>query len=187
MQFFQKELPNQSLREHVVMLLSSFLSGHCQSQIHLWSGLVSFRLVKFMGEAMGQYATMFPTERWNLQYKMSCRGQRFGYCLSDPVKIFEKEVGYLKRLSSGEKVIPLTRKDLYDYVSQLKIVIPLHSPEKLNLSHYGDSLEWRLHKLHFPKKIILKTEMTKPEEDTLLSCKEALLYFLIKNYKTFEE
>jgi hypothetical protein len=136
----------------------------------------SFRLVEFLGQCLVQYETIFPVGKWKLPYKMSCRDQRFGCCLSDPRKTFDQEIGFLKRLSSGEKVIPFSRSELFAYNSQLKIVIPLDSSQDLKLNNYNYSLKWRIHKLDFPSNC-------GNEDEKFFSCKEAFLYFLIKNYK----
>ncbi|PNH01270.1 putative helicase [Tetrabaena socialis] len=114
--FWSQVLPKDDIREYVLTLLSSFLSGHTREErFHIWmgSGCNGKSLsVELFDKALGDYTCKFPVTLLTQKRAASnaatseiarAKGRRFA-CLQEPSEDERLNIGLLKELTGGDKV-----------------------------------------------------------------------------------
>ena len=114
--FWAQVLPKDSIREYVLTLLASFLSGYTREErFHIWTGSGSngkSLSVELYDKALGDYTCKFPVTLLTQKRAASnsatseiarAKGRRFA-CLQEPSEDERLNIGLLKELTGGDKV-----------------------------------------------------------------------------------
>lgn len=199
--FWSQVLPNEDIREYVLTLLASFLSGHTREErFHIWTGSGSngkSLSVELFDKALGDYTCKFPVTLLTQKRAASnaatsevarAKGRRFA-CLQEPSEDEKLNIGLLKELTGGDKVMARAiYKEPVEFKPQWHIALLCnHLPNVPS----DDGGTWRrIRVVEFTSKFVEKPvaenefpidmELSRKIEDW----KESFMALLIEYYKT---
>lgn len=129
-------LPNMAVREYVLLLFASFISGHVKEQkFHIWTGSGSnskSKLVELFEKSFGDYCCKFPITLLTQKRVASnaanselarAKGRRFA-CLQEPSEDERLNIGLMKELSGGDKIMARSLyKEPVEFKPQFKMLL----------------------------------------------------------------
>jgi P4 family phage/plasmid primase-like protien len=141
--FFKQVLPKPAVREYVLMHLASCLNGSIREErFHIWTGGGSNGksvLIGLFEKSFGDYCCKFPVALLTNKRAASnaatseivrAKGRRFA-CLQEPSENERFNVGLMKELTGGDKIIARgLYKEPVEFKPQFKMVLTAnHLPE----------------------------------------------------------
>lgn len=115
--FLSQVLPKPHMKDYVMKLFSTFLSGHIREQkFNIWTGSGGNGksvCVELFEKAFGEYCCKFPITLLTQKRAASnaatselarAKGKRFG-CLQEPSEDEKLNIGLMKELSGGDKIL----------------------------------------------------------------------------------
>ena len=121
-EFFDQVLPKRHMREYVLTLLASFITGLIiEERFHIWTGCGSngkSKAIELFESSMGDYCCKFPVTLLTQKRIVSnaanaelarAKGRRFA-CMQEPSEDEHLNIGLMKELSGGDKI---TARALY--------------------------------------------------------------------------
>jgi P4 family phage/plasmid primase-like protien len=134
--YLAQVLVNRRVREYVLKLFSTFISGRVKEQkFYIWTGSGSnskSKLVELFQKSFGDYCCNFPITLLTQKRIASnaangelarSKGKRFA-CMQEPSEDERINIGLMKELSGGDKI--LTRalyKDPFEFIPQFKMLL----------------------------------------------------------------
>jgi len=134
--YLSQVLVNKRVREYVLKLFSTFISGRVKEQkFYIWTGSGSnskSKLVELFQKSFGDYCCNFPITLLTQKRIASnaangelarSKGKRFA-CMQEPSEDERINIGLMKELSGGDKI--LTRalyKDPFEFIPQFKMLL----------------------------------------------------------------
>lgn len=204
--FVSQVLPRPEVREYVLRLFSSFLSGKTgEEKFHIWTGSGGngkSKLIELFELAFGEYCCTLPITVLTRGRGNSgaadpalerTKGKRFA-CLQEPEHKDTIHVGLMKELTGGDKIIARgLYKDPVEFKPQFKLVLTCNDLPQIPASDRGT---WRrIRVVEFISKFTDNPDPNQPYEfpiDTELSDKlrewpEAFMYILLQKYKEYKK
>lgn len=202
--FIDQILPNKTIKEYVLLLLSSFLNGNIREErFHIWTGNGSngkSKLIDLFEQSFGDYCCKFPVTLLTQKRAASnaastelarAKGKRFAV-LQEPSEDEKMNVGLMKELSGGDKIqARAIFKEPIEFKPQFKMVLTCnHLPNVPS----DDGGTWRRIRLvEFTSKFTYNPDPEKENEfliDPDLSSKfigwrEHFMALLIEYYKKY--
>ena len=204
--FLSEVLPKDNIREYVTTLLSTFLSGKTSSEkFHIWTGCGGngkSKLIELFEYAFGEYCCKLPV---NLLTEKRARaegatpslvrtkGKRFA-CLQEPDKHEEIQVGLMKELTGGDKIIARgLHKEPIEFKPQFKMVLTCNDLPVISANDRGT---WRrISVVEFISKFVDEPDPNEKYEfkiddnleEKLKIWPEAFMYILIQYYKKYKK
>ena len=133
--FLTEVLPKDNIREYVLTVFGSFVSGKTYEKFFIFTGKGGngkSKLIELLENSLGNYSCTLPV---TLMTQKRARaeaadpavarivGKRFG-CMQEPDKIEEIHVGFMKQLTGGDKLLARAlHKDPIEFKPQIKIVM----------------------------------------------------------------
>lgn len=169
--FLQEILPNVRVRNFVMNVLASFLSGDTNEEhFHIWTGSGGngkSKLIELFESAIGDYGCKLPVSLLTGKRSASSaaspeiamlKGKRFA-CLQEPSEGSKINAGLLKEMTGGDKMYARALfTDPIEFKPQFKMVLTCNEPPELPKDDGG---VWRRVKMvHFPAKFKPKDELT---------------------------
>jgi phage/plasmid-associated DNA primase len=169
--FISQILPNPRVREFVMTVLSSFLSGNTNEEhFHIWTGSGGngkSKLIELFELAIGDYSAKLPVSLLTGKRGQSSaaspevamlKGKRF-VCLQEPSEGAKIDGGLMKEMTGGDKMYA---RALYanpiEFKPQFKIVLACNDPPELPKDDGG---VWRRVKMvNFPSKFKPRDDLT---------------------------
>ena len=202
--FISQVLPKKDVREYVITLLSSFLSGKTgEEKFQIWTGSGGngkSKLIELFELAFGEYCCTLPITVLTRGRGNSgaadpalerTKGKRFA-CLQEPEHRDTIHVGLMKELTGGDKIIARgLYKDPVEFKPQFKLVLTCNELPEIPATDRGT---WRrIRVVEFISKFTENPDPNQPYEfpiDTELSDKlrewpEAFMYLLLQRHKIY--
>ncbi len=163
--FLSQVLPKKNIREYVLKLLGSFLSGKTNSEkFHIWTGCGGngkSKLIELFEYAFGDYCCKLPVTLLTqprgraegaTPALVRTKGKRFA-CLQEPDKHEEIQVGLMKELTGGDTIIARgLHKDPVEFKPQFKMVLTCNDLPSVSANDRGT---WRrISVVDFPSKFV---------------------------------
>ena len=205
--FLKQVLPKKNVREYVVMLLSSFLSGKTgQEKFHIWTGCGGngkSKLIELFEYCFGDYCCKLPSQiitraRGSGESATPAlartKGKRFA-CLQEPEANEEINVGLMKELTGGDKIMARAlHQNPFEFKPKFKMVMTCNELPPVSANDRGT---WR--RIRVAEFISKFTE--NPSEDPndyeypiddqlsekLEQWPEAFMYILTEQHKLFRK
>ena len=201
-----KILPKQAVRDYVVRLLSSFLSGKTgHEKFHIWTGSGGngkSKLIELFRYAFGDYCTTLPitiiTEKRGRAEACNpslakTKGKRFA-CLQEPENDEKINVGIMKELTGGDTIEARgLYKDPIEFKPQFKMILTCNDLPDIKANDRGT---WRRVRVaEFISKFVdepnsdpNKYEFLIDEDldEKLKMWKEAFMFLLLEEYKSYK-
>ena len=204
--FIAQVLPIKDVREYVLILLSSFLSGKTgEEKFHIWTGSGGngkSKLIELFELAFGEYCCTLPITVLTRGRGNSgaadpalerTKGKRFA-CLQEPEHKDTIHVGLMKELTGGDKIIARgLYRDPVEFKPQFKLVLTCNDLPEIPANDRGT---WRrIRVVEYPSKFTENPDPNQPFEfpiDTELSDKlrewpEAFMYLLLEKFKDYRK
>ena len=204
--FVTQVLPKKNVREYVLTLMGSILSGKTSNEkFHIWvgsGGNGKSKLIELFEYAFGDYCCKLPVTLLTQQRARAeganpsvvrTKGKRFA-CLQEPEKNEQIQVGLMKELTGGDKIIARAlHKDPIEFKPQFKLVMTCN---KLIKPSSNDNGVWRrISVVDFPSRFVDEPDPNNKYEfkiddnlnDKLKIWPEAFMYILIEYYKKFKK
>jgi len=135
-EFFRQVHPNENIRNYVLTLMASFLSGHThEERFHIWTGTGSngkSKLIDLFELGLGEYCVKLPVTLLTTKRAASnaassevarAKGKRFA-CLQEPSEDEKLNVGLMKELSGGDTIVTRALfKDPIQFKPMFKMVL----------------------------------------------------------------
>lgn len=199
--FTEQVLPKPHIREYVLTLLSSFLSGKTHNEkFHIWTGSGGngkSKLVELFENGFRDYCCKLPVTLLTQQRARAeaanpalvrTKGKRFA-CLQEPDKHEEIQVGLMKELTGGDKIIARgLHKDSVEFKPQFKMVMTCNDKPSMSGNDRGT---WRrVSVVEFISEFVDDPDPNNPyqfkiDEDLnqkLNDWPEAFIYLLLSKY-----
>lgn len=172
--FISQILPNRRVREFVMTLLASFLSGETNEEhFHIWTGSGGngkSKLLELFENSIGDYGCKLPVSLITGKRAASSgatpevanlKGRRFA-CLQEPSEGAKINAGLMKELTGGDTIYARALfKEPIEFKPQFKMVLACNEPPELPKDDGG---VWRRVKMvHFPARFRPRDELT-PED-----------------------
>lgn len=169
--FICEILPNARVREFVMTLLASFLSGDTNHEyFHIWTGSGGngkSKLIELFEKSIGDYACKLPVSLITGKRTASSsaspeiamlKGKRFA-CLQEPSEGAKINAGLMKEMTGGDKMYARGLfQEPFEFKPQFKLVLACNDPPDLPKDDGG---VWRRVKMvHFPSKFRPIDELT---------------------------
>ena len=203
-QFVSEVLPKKAVREYVLTLLGSFLTGrNLNEKFHIWTGCGGngkSKLIELFENAFGNYCCKLPVSLLTQSRGraegatpalFATKGKRFA-CLQEPSKDEEINVGLMKELTGGDKIIARgLHKDPVEFKPQFKMVLTCNTLPNVSSDDRGT---WRrISVVDFPSKFVDNPDPNEKYEfkiddeldDKLKMWPEAFMFVLINYYRTY--
>lgn len=203
-QFLSQVLPIKKVRDYVISLLSSFITGKTgEEKFHIWTGSGGngkSKLIELFELSFGDYCCTLPITLLTQQRARaeSCnpslaktKGKRFA-CLQEPDPNEELKVGQMKELTGGDKItVRGLYKEAITFKPQFKLVLTCNDLPSIPANDRGT---WRrIRVVEFISKFLENPDPNNPYEfpiDTGLSDKlrewpEGFMYILLESYKNY--
>jgi|SaaInlV_165m_DNA_2_1040747.scaffolds.fasta_scaffold04887_3 P4 family phage/plasmid primase-like protien len=203
-EFFEQVFPQKSVREYILLLLSSFLGGTTRDEkFHIWTGIGSngkSKMLELIEFALGDYAcklsnTVLTRKQGNSSNASPDIEQTKGKRLASIQETEQDDmvnVGRMKELSGGDKIYARGLfKDPIQFKPQFKMILLCNELPKINADDNGT---WR--RIRVVQFISKFTDNPKLENeypiDHMLSekihkWKEAFVYLLLQLYKKYKK
>lgn len=153
MEFISQILPNKVVREYVLTLLSSTLSGHTgDEKFHIWTGSGGngkSKIIELFELGLGDYTCKLPITVLTRKRAASnapqpelarTKGKRFA-CLQEPEDDEKINVGLMKELTGGDKIIARgLNKDPIEFKPQFKLLLTCNALPRIPSNDGGT---WR--------------------------------------------
>ena len=134
--FISQIFPKQTLREYVLLLLSSFLNGNIREErFHIWTGTGAngkSKLIDLFEHAFGEYCCKLPITLLTQKRAASnaatseiakTKGKRFA-SLQEPSEDEKLNIGLMKELTGGDKIMARALfKDPIEFKPQFKMIL----------------------------------------------------------------
>lgn len=173
--YLSQVFPKSDVREFVITLLSTFLSGSIRNQkFDIWTGSgcnSKSVLVEFFMKCFGDYTCIFPVTLLTMKRKASneacsevamAKGKRFAL-MSEPSEDEKLNVGYMKELTGGDKI--MARQLFHDPITfkpKFKIVLCCNNLPKVPSDDGGT---WRrIRVANFTSKFVTNPNPNNPNE-----------------------
>lgn len=135
-EYLAQVLTNKSVRDYVLKLFSTFISGQIKEQkFYIWTGSGSnskSKLVELYEKSMGDYCCKFPITLLTQKRTASnaanselarAKGKRFA-CLQEPSEDERINIGLMKELSGGDKIMARAMyKEPIEFYPQFKMLL----------------------------------------------------------------
>ena len=135
-EYLEQVLTNKAVREYVLKLYGTFISGHTKEQkFYIWTGSGSNSkslLVELFEKSFGEYCCKFPITLLTQKRCASnaanselarAKGKRFA-CLQEPSEDEKINIGLMKELSGGDKIMARALyKEPFEFVPQFKMLL----------------------------------------------------------------
>ena len=205
-EFLKQVLTKQAVREYVMRLMASFLSGEIHSEkFHIWTGIGGngkSKLIELLRKCIGDYACTLPValitqKRGRAEGATpalaATQGKRFA-CLQEPEGDETINVGLMKELTGGDTII--ARKmyaEPVEFKPQFKMLLTCNILPDIKSSDRGT---WRrVRAVEFTSVFTDNPDPNDPcqfqiDEDLdakLDNWKEAFIYILLKEFAQFRE
>jgi P4 family phage/plasmid primase-like protien len=204
-QFVSEVLPKKAVREYVLTLLGSFLTGrNLNEKFHIWTGCGGngkSKLIELFENAFGNYCCKLPVSLLTQSRGraegatpalFATKGKRFA-CLQEPSKDEEINVGLMKELTGGDKIIARgLHKDPVEFKPQFKMVLTCNTLPNVSSDDRGT---WRrISVVDFPSKFVDNPDPNEKYEfkiddeldDKLKMWPEAFMFVLINYYRKYK-
>jgi P4 family phage/plasmid primase-like protien len=203
-EFFDQVFPQKSVREYILLLLSSFLGGTTRDEkFHIWTGIGGngkSKLLELIEFALGDYSckmshTVLTRKQGNSSNASPDIEQTKGKRLASIQETEQDDiinVGRMKELSGGDKIYARGLfKDPIQFKPQFKMILLCNELPKINADDNGT---WR--RIRVVKFISKFVDNPKEEHeytiDPLLSekiyrWKEGFMYILLQKYKKYKK
>lgn len=170
-EFIQQILPNVRVRNFVMNVLASFLSGDTNEEhFHIWTGSGGngkSKLIELFENAIGDYGCKLPVSLITGKRSASSaaspeiamlKGKRFA-CLQEPSEGSKINAGLMKEMTGGDKMYARALfTDPIEFKPQFKMVLTCNELPELPKDDGG---VWRRVKMvHFPAKFKPRDELT---------------------------
>ena len=206
MDFMRKVVPNDDVREYLMMVMASMLDGNNKEEkFYVWSGKGSngkSKCIELMDKAMGDYSCTFNVSLLTSKRGGSgqtnselvrAKGRRFAV-LQEPEENEKMNAGFMKELSGNDKII--TRglyKDSVEFKPMFKMILTCNHLPNLPAEDGGTWRRVRL--IEFKSKFTDNPNPLNVNEfaiDRELSLKfddwkETYMSMLVDIYKTYKE
>ena len=204
--FLSQILPNESVREYVLRLFSSFLTGKIgHEKIHFWTGSGGngkSKIIELFEMCLGDYCCKLPVSIFSRSRAASnactpelvrTKGKRF-VSLQEPDSDVPFNVGLMKELTGGDTIQARgLHKDPIEFKPQFKLILICNDLPEIQRMDGG--VERRLRVVEFKSKFVPNPDENNPNEylmDTELDEKmeqwpEIFIQMLLKKYKTYKE
>jgi P4 family phage/plasmid primase-like protien len=202
--FLEQVLPKKPVREYVITLLSSFLSGKTgHEKFHIWTGCGGngkSKLIELFRIGFGDYCCTLPiniiTEKRaraeaNNPALARTKGKRFA-CLQEPESNEQINVGLMKELTGGDTIQASAKyKDPIEFKPQFKMVLTCNELPAVNSNDRGT---WRrLRLVEFISQFMEDPDPSNPYQfeidedldDKLHEWKSAFMFILIERHKLY--
>ena len=204
--FLSQVLPKDKVREYVLTLLGSFLTGKTTNEkFHIWTGCGGngkSKLIELFEYAFGDYCCKLPVTLLTqprgraegaTPALVRTKGKRFA-CLQEPDKNEEIQVGLMKELTGGDKIIARgLHKDPVEFKPQFKLVLTCNDLPSVSANDRGT---WRrISVVDFPSKFVddpdpsdkFEFKIDENLDEKLKIWPEAFMYILIEYYIKFKK
>ena len=205
-EFMTQVLPKKAVREYVWTLLGSFLWGkNLNEKFHIWTGCGGngkSKLIELFEYCFGDYCCKLPVKLLTESRSRAeganptlvrTKGKRFA-CLQEPDKYEEINVGLMKELTGGDKIIARAlHKDPIEFKPQFKMVLTCNDLPKVSANDRGT---WRrISVVEFISKFIDDPDPKDPYEfmiddqldEKLKVWPEAFMFILIEYFKKYKK
>ena len=202
--FLEQVLPKKPVREYVITLLSSFLSGKTgHEKFHIWTGCGGngkSKLIELFRLGFGDYCCTLPiniiTEKRpraeaNNPALARTKGKRFA-CLQEPESNEQINVGLMKELTGGDTIQASAKyKDPVEFKPQFKMILTCNELPAVNSNDRGT---WRrLRLVEFISKFVDDPDPSDPYQfeideyldDKLNIWKSAFMYMLLERHRVY--
>ena len=202
--FLEQILPKKQVREYVVTLLSSFLSGKTgHEKFHIWTGSGGngkSKLIELFRLGFGEYCCTLPiniiTEKRaraeaNTPALARTKGKRFA-CLQEPESNEQINVGLMKELTGGDTIQASAKyKDPIEFKPQFKMILTCNELPSVNSNDRGT---WRrLRLVEFISQFMEDPDPNNPYQfeideyldEKLNQWKNAFMYLLLQRHKIY--
>ena len=199
--FISQVLPKKIIREYILTLMSTFLSGITSNEkFHIWTGSGGngkSKLIELFEYGFGDYCCKLPVTLLTQQRARAeganpalvrTKGKRFAV-LQEPEKNEVIRVGLMKELTGGDKIIARAlHKDPIEFKPQFKMVMTCN--KLIKPSSNDDGVWRRMSVVDFPSKFVDSPDPKNKFEfkiddtlnDKLQIWPEAFIYLLINEY-----
>tara|TARA_Y100001970_G_scaffold188756_1_gene229594 strand:- start:423 stop:3077 length:2655 start_codon:yes stop_codon:yes gene_type:complete len=204
--FLEQILPNEAVRNYVMKLFSSFLSGKTgDEKIHFWTGSGGngkSKIIELFEMGFGDYACKLPVSIFSKGRAASnactpelvrTKGKRFA-SLQEPDANVPFNVGLMKELTGGDTIMARgLHKDPIEFKPQFKLIMTCnHLPE---IQPMDGGTERRLRVINFESEFVEDPDPENPlqfKRDNYLDEKmeqwpEIFMKMLINKYKDYKK
>lgn len=200
-QFFKDILPNTEIREYLLRVLSTCLTGNLLQNVFILEGYGKNGksvLCGFLKEMLGMYyeqpRSTIVTRKAESSHEansamMKLRGKRI-IVVPEPNSKEPLQIDKLKAWTGGEKISSRElNKSETDFQPQFKVFIMCN--KKPSLSDNDGGIKRRLKIIKFPNHFVDSPELDNERKidegilDKLLTCKREFFELLVKYYKSF--
>lgn len=169
--FIAQILPNVRVRNFVMTVLASFLSGETNEEhFHIWTGSGGngkSKIIELFENAIGDYGCKLPVSLITGKRSASSaaspeiamlKGKRFA-CLQEPSEGSKINAGMMKEMTGGDKMYARALfTDPIEFKPQFKMILTCNEPPELPKDDGG---VWRRVKMvNFPSKFKPKDDLT---------------------------
>lgn len=199
--FISQVLPKKIIREYVLTLMSTFLSGITSNEkFHIWTGSGGngkSKLIELFEYGFGDYCCKLPVTLLTQQRARAeganpalvrTKGKRFAV-LQEPEKNEVIRVGLMKELTGGDKIIARAlHKDPIEFKPQFKMVMTCN--KLIKPSSNDDGVWRRMSVVDFPSKFVdtpdpknkFEFKIDEKLNEKLTIWPEAFIYLLLNEY-----
>ena len=199
--FINQVLPKKVIREYVLTLMSTFLSGKTSNEkFHIWTGSGGngkSKLIELFEYCFGDYCCKLPVTLLTQQRARAeganpvlvrTKGKRFAV-LQEPEKDEVINVGLMKELTGGDKIIARAlHKDPIEFKPQFKLVMTCN--KLIKPSSNDDGVWRRMSVVDFPSRFVespnpkskFEFKIDENLNEKLKIWPEAFIYVLLNEY-----
>ena len=199
--FIEQVLPRRIIREYVMTLMSTFLSGSTSSEkFHIWTGSGGngkSKLIELFEYGFGDYCCKLPVTLLTQQRARAeganpalvrTKGKRFAV-LQEPEKDEVIQVGLMKELTGGDRIIARAlHKDPIEFKPQFKLVMTCN--KLIKPSSNDDGVWRRMSVVDFPSRFVespdpknkLEFKIDEKLNEKLKIWPEAFIFILLSEY-----
>jgi P4 family phage/plasmid primase-like protien len=204
--FMEEILPKNPVREYVITLLSSFLSGKIKEQkFHIWTGVGGngkSKLIELFRLAFGDYCTTLPVSLITQKRGRAegatpalanTKGKRFA-ALQEPEGDESINVGLMKEMTGGDTIMARNLyQNTFEFKPQFDLVLTCNVLPEIRASDRGT---WRrVRAVEYESQFVEDPDPSDPfqfkidfELDSKLSTwKEAFMFILLQEYANYKK
>lgn len=205
-QFLREILPKDPVRNYVITLLSSFLSGKIKEQkFHIWTGVGGngkSKLIELFRLGFGDYCTTLPVSLITQKRGRAegatpalagTKGKRFA-CFQEPEGDETINVGLMKEMTGGDTIMARNLyQNAFEFKPQFDLVLTCNVLPEINASDRGT---WRrVRAVEYESQFVEDPDPNDPFQfkidfdldSKLETWKEVFMFILLKEYTNYKQ